>query len=84
MVSHHLFITLDRLESDIVFGNQGGIQTLLVLTGKADSQMCCMVMQGQCCAIRSGVSQVADIEKQGIVPSYVAESLSALKLLHSE
>lgn len=49
----------DRLDTDIAFANNGGIDSLLVLTG---------------------ISTVADCDKEGIHPKYVMDSIGNLNV----
>lgn len=64
----------DNLESDILFGNNSGIATLLVLTGK------CRLADLRVIVLRSdeGVTQethLSGIHKSEIVPDYVMGSM---------
>jgi 4-nitrophenyl phosphatase len=66
----------DRLDTDILFGKNGGIATLLVLTGELT---CFEDLQNS--TLRVGVSTEEDINTKGIVPDYVTRSVGDLSVL---
>ena len=72
----------DRLNTDILFGVNGGIDTLLVLTG-ALSAYNRLSMSYTDCAYTTGINQKADYEVDNpvAVPTYVVDSLGDFAVL---
>lgn len=64
----------DRLNTDILFGQQGGLSTLLVLTGKFSFLLYTHTAHTQ---LHQGITKLAEITEE-IEPEYVTESLGDL------
>jgi len=68
----------DRLNTDILFGQDGGVSTLLVLTGRILFDACQRKADP---FLRLGITKLAEItgpNASDIVPEYVSESLGDL------
>ena len=74
----------DRLDTDIQFGKNGGVSTLLVLTGAASSILSLRPAE---IFLVSGVTSIEQVTPghanhvKEIVPDYVLQSLSDLQVL---
>jgi 4-nitrophenyl phosphatase len=73
----------DRLNTDILFGHNGGLATLLVLTGMF---LPSNFSDKYSSNLRTGVTKEQDItgpQASPIVPDYVTSALSDLRVLES-
>ena len=77
----------DRLDTDIQFGKNGGLSTLLVLTGGASCFLFPQTRLIYYCVIISGVTSIENITPgsssyvKDTVPDYVLQSLGDLQVL---
>jgi 4-nitrophenyl phosphatase len=73
----------DRLNTDIAFGNHGGVDTLMVLTGALSFFSHLLQPDLTLFFSLAGIDSRADFEKEGAVavPTYVVDSLGDLAVL---
>jgi 4-nitrophenyl phosphatase len=68
----------DRLNTDIMFGQQGGLATLLVLTGKQNAHSHVQLLS----IMWEGITSEADITRPNpstTIPDYVTSSIGDLR-----
>ena len=68
----------DRLNTDILFGQNGGLTTLLVLTG---SFMIPRIRATLISVLRLGITHEDELSSSPIVPNYVTQALGDFRIV---
>jgi 4-nitrophenyl phosphatase len=74
----------DRLNTDILFGQNGGLATLLVLTGELLYSVLYRMVRARLINPRSGITSESDItgpSASNIIPNYITSSIADLRVL---